>query len=83
MERDFQIAGGPTLTPEERVRQHALVAAPPQTNRAGRWQDDMSPADVAEFEAVAGELMAELGYELAVGLSAARGGDSLAPVAGT
>ncbi len=62
MERDFQIAGGPTLTPEERVRQHALVSAPPQTNRAGRWQDDMSPADVAEFEAVAGDLLDELGY---------------------
>jgi hypothetical protein len=63
MQRDFEIAGGPTLTPEERVRQHALVAAPPQTNRAGRWQDDMSTADVADFESVAGELMTELGYE--------------------
>jgi Sulfotransferase family len=64
MERDFEIAGGPTLTPEERVRQHALVSAPPQTNRAGRWQDDMSAADVAEFEAVGGPLLDELGYEL-------------------
>ncbi len=33
MQRDFEIAGGPTLTPDERVRQHALVSAPPQTNR--------------------------------------------------
>ncbi len=64
MERDFEIAGGPTLTPEERVRQHALVSAPPQTNRAGRWQEDMPAEDVAEFEAVAGELLAELGYEV-------------------
>jgi hypothetical protein len=63
MERDFQIAGGPTLTPEERVRQHALVSAPPSTEAAGRWQERMDPADVAAFEAIAGEMLTELGYE--------------------
>ena len=62
MERNFEIAGGPVLTPEERVRQHALVSAPPQTNRAGRWQEDMSVEDVAAFESVAGGLLRELGY---------------------
>ena len=65
MQRDFQIAGGPTLTPEERVRQHALVSAPPSTAAAGRWQEAMDPADVAAFEEIGGETLSELGYELA------------------
>jgi Sulfotransferase family len=65
MQRDFEIAGGPTLTPEERVRQHALVSAPPSTAAAGRWQEAMDPADVGAFEEIAGEMLNELGYELA------------------
>ncbi len=67
MQRDFKIAGGPTLTPEERVRQHALISAPPSTEAAGRWQERMDPADVAAFEAIAGETLTELGYELGGG----------------
>jgi sulfotransferase family protein len=64
MRRDFEIAGGPTLTPEERVRQHALVSAPPSRDAAGRWQEAMSRADLKTFESIAGELLDELGYEL-------------------
>ncbi len=64
MNRDFEIAGGPTLTPEERVRQHALVSAPPNRDAAGRWQERMTPDEVAAFEAIGGDLLLELGYEL-------------------
>jgi hypothetical protein len=67
MQRDFEIAGGPTLTPEERVRQHALVSAPPSRDAAGRWQERMSPEDLETFESIAGDLLTELGYPLARG----------------
>jgi hypothetical protein len=39
------------------------LLAPPTTG-VRSWRDDMSARDVAEFEAVAGELLAELGYEV-------------------
>jgi hypothetical protein len=35
------------------------------------WREDMAPEDVAAFEAVAGDLLAELGYETATDPSAA------------
>jgi hypothetical protein len=62
--RDFQIGGGPALSAEERAAQHALVSEAPAASRAGRWRDEMSPADVAAFEGIAGPTLAELGYEV-------------------
>jgi Sulfotransferase family len=64
MIRELHPMGGGTITAEERVRQHELVSKPPSASRAGRWKTDMSPADRSAFEAVAGNLLAELGYEL-------------------
>jgi hypothetical protein len=49
----------------ERLGAHALAARPPTTVRAGAWRSEMSAADRSEFEAVAGDLLAELGYEVA------------------
>ncbi len=46
----------------ERAAAHALTAKPPTTERSGRWRSEMSAADRAEFEAVAGGLLRELGY---------------------
>jgi hypothetical protein len=43
--------------------QHALVASPPQPARIGSWKHEMSAAEKLEFEAVAGALLDELGYE--------------------
>ena len=55
----------------ERLAAHALAARPASGERVGVWRAEMAAADVAAFEAVAGGLLAELGYELA-GRSALR-----------
>ena len=41
---------------------HARLAEP-LSSGARSWRTDMQPADLERFEAVAGELLAELGYE--------------------
>jgi Sulfotransferase family len=43
---------------------HPLLAKPP-TAGTRRWQEQMSPADVQVFEAIAGATLAQLGYERA------------------
>jgi len=43
---------------------HAPVREPPRPN-SGRWRSQMQPADQRLFQAVAGELLGELGYEVA------------------
>jgi sulfotransferase family protein len=55
------------LRGEERLKAHALTSAPPQADRTAVWKTDMEPADVASFESVAGDLLAELGYETSAG----------------
>jgi hypothetical protein len=56
---------------------HQLRLRRPPTPGVRSWPEDMSPSDVAAFEAVAGDLLGELGYEVtssgsSVGASAAR-----------
>jgi hypothetical protein len=53
------------VTAEQRAKQHQNVSKPPQRERAGRWRKDMSAEQQEAFEAVAGGLLAELGYEVA------------------
>lgn len=60
-----RLADGTWITHEERNRWHGLTLRPPDPARAGRWREALEPADVAGFEAVAGPLLAELGYPLA------------------
>jgi hypothetical protein len=62
--RDFHPMGGGTITADERKRQHRLVSSPPSASRVGRWRDEMPAEDRRAFEAVAGKLLAELGYEV-------------------
>lgn len=61
---DKVLPGGGTARREARLAIHARAASPPQPERAGRWRREMSSDDLAEFEAVAGDLLASLGYEL-------------------
>lgn len=42
---------------------HAATRRPPNTRSVGRWRTEMSPADQRLFEAMAGDFLAELGYE--------------------
>jgi hypothetical protein len=48
-------------------RRHRLTSEPPRADRVARWRREMSAADIAEYERLAGDLLAELGYELATG----------------
>jgi len=73
MARDLPATGGkPTRPGEERMQAHAMTQKPPDPGAMYRWKERMAPADVAAFDAAAGELLAELGYE--VGSGAAAGG---------
>ena len=63
--RDFETTTGALRPAAERAAQHALVTEPPRPDRIGRWRTEMEPAKVRAFEAVAGELLEELAYELA------------------
>jgi hypothetical protein len=48
----------------ERLASHALAAEPPRAERIAAWRTEMAEADRREFEAVAGDLLAELGYDV-------------------
>jgi hypothetical protein len=65
--RDLPREGGRSQPAEARIASHALASQAPQADRIGRWRREMSEADVTEYERVAGDLLAELGYELATG----------------
>ena len=45
-----------------RMASHAMAKKPPDPKRIGRWRTEMSDADRVEYESVAGDLLAELGY---------------------
>jgi hypothetical protein len=62
--RDFERGDGAAIPAAVRASRHTRVAEPPQRERAGRWRTDMSAADRETFEAVAGELLADLGYKV-------------------
>jgi Sulfotransferase family len=54
--------GRPEREAGERLKAHALATKPPTKERIEVWREDMSAADQAEFEEVAGELLDDLGY---------------------
>ena len=65
MARDLPATDGkPTRPGEERMQAHAMTQKPPDPSAMYRWKEKMSPEDVAAFDAAAGELLAELGYEV-------------------
>ena len=64
MARDLPAGQGRPHRPgEERLQAHALLSEPPKKDRVATWKEEMSPADVAEFEEIAGHLLREMGYE--------------------
>jgi hypothetical protein len=62
--RDFERGSGPAIPAAVRAERHTRVAQPPQQSRAGRWRTEMPAVDREAFEAVAGDTLAELGYEV-------------------
>jgi hypothetical protein len=72
MARDLPaIDGKPTRPGEERMQAHAMTQKPPDPSAMYRWKEKMSPQDVAAFDAAAGELLSDLGYEVGTGTAAA------------
>jgi hypothetical protein len=66
-EKDRDLYRGPdrpAQTAERRLESHALTREPPRAERVGRWRERMTPEQRAEFEAEAGDLLADLGYEV-------------------
>jgi ribosomal protein S28E/S33 len=57
-------AGGGTTSVEDRMASHKLASEPPKAEHLARWRREMSTEDVAKFERVAGDLLADCGYEL-------------------
>ena len=62
-----RMVNGTVRRPEQRRALHALTRQPPDASRSGRWRSALSERELARFEAVAGDLLAELGYEPASG----------------
>jgi hypothetical protein len=46
------------------MESHALATEPPDPERIERWRTEMSREDRAVYEELAGELLADLGYEV-------------------
>jgi Sulfotransferase family len=65
--RDFDRRHGGAIPAEVRAGHQANVSKPLQSGRAARWRAEMTDADVATFEEIAGETLDELGYERAGG----------------
>jgi hypothetical protein len=65
MARDLPPAHGKPVRPgEERMQAHAMTQKPPDPSAMYRWKEKMDPDEVAAFDAAAGNLLAELGYEV-------------------
>ena len=72
MARDLPATDGkPTRPGAERMQAHAMTQKPPDPSAMYRWKQRMKPEDVAAFDAAAGGLLAELGYEVGAADAAA------------
>ncbi len=49
---------------ERRLKSHEKTFEPPNPSLIGQWREQMDPADRAAYEALAGDLLDELGYEV-------------------
>ena len=64
LDRDIQAMGDRLpRSAESRMALHERTTKPVDTTAIGKWRDGMSEEDLVEFEAKAGDLLIELGYE--------------------
>jgi hypothetical protein len=52
------------VSKEQRKSAFKLASTPPQKNRIERWRNELTPEQIAQFEAIAGTLLLELNYPL-------------------
>jgi hypothetical protein len=83
--RDLPRKNRPDQPAETRLDSHRLAKEPPRSDRVGMWRERMTPEEVAEYEAVAGDMLVTLGYELAseAGEQRAREKAAVAPALGS
>jgi len=73
--RELPRKNRPNQTAEARLDSHKLAKEPPRADRVGMWRERMTPEEIAEYEAVAGDMLVELGYELGSDAGAERARD--------
>ena len=61
---DLPGKGGKVRPGSERIAAHALTSEPPRADRIERWRTELAADAIADYEEVAGDLLAELGYPL-------------------
>ena len=62
--RELPRKNRPNQPAEARLESHKLAKEPPRSDRVGMWREQMTPDEVAEYEAIAGDMLVRLGYEL-------------------
>jgi hypothetical protein len=63
--RELPRKNRPPQPAEARLESHKLAKEPPRSDRVGMWRERMTSDEVAEYEAIAGDMLVTLGYELA------------------
>jgi hypothetical protein len=61
--RDRAVEGGRVQPAAVRRQAFSLTQSPPDELRIGRWLETLLPSEVDEYEAVAGPMLAECGYD--------------------
>jgi hypothetical protein len=79
--RELPRKNRPNQPAEARMESHRLAKEPPRSDRIGMWRERMTPEEVAEYEAIAGDMLVNLGYDLATeaGEQRAREKSAVAP----
>lgn len=60
----YRTDGTIVATREDRLNAHRLTTKPPEASRVFNWKREMTPEEQARYLAIAGDLLAELGYEV-------------------
>jgi hypothetical protein len=63
-EARVRVDGTLIVSKEQRLRQQAKSTQPPDTGRVLAWRSVMDPAERRRYDAVAGPLLEQLGYEV-------------------
>ena len=63
--RELPRTNRPNQSAEARMDSHRLAKEPPRSDRVGAWRERMTTEEVSEYEAIAGDMLVRLGYELA------------------
>jgi len=60
----FRVDGSPIVTREQRLGQQFQTTCPPDPSRVCAWKEAMSDEERRRFEAVAGSMLKNFGFEL-------------------